>query len=138
MHSKLTDNSNFERKKKTIMICDDERDVLQLFGLLFEPRYDVIMVDSGGECIEKYIKERTMGNKIDLVLIDYKLGDILGDSVIHKIKEHNGTKIILISAYDVDDRLIEKLEDDKYISKYVKLPIAIDHLTDIVSEIIKK
>jgi hypothetical protein len=28
-------HSNFERKKKTIMICDDEQDVLLLFGLVF-------------------------------------------------------------------------------------------------------
>ena len=45
-----------ERKKKTIMICDDERDVLLLFGLVFGSKYHVIMVDSGEECIERYIE----------------------------------------------------------------------------------
>jgi hypothetical protein len=39
------------------------------------------MTGSGKECIEKYIKEKTMGIKIDLILIDYRLGDMLGDSV---------------------------------------------------------
>jgi CheY-like chemotaxis protein len=87
-------HSNFERKKKTIMICDDERDVLEFFGLVFKSRYDVMMVDSGKDCIEKYIKEKNMGNKIDLILLDYRLGDMLGDSVARKIREHNGTKIV--------------------------------------------
>jgi hypothetical protein len=73
----LTNNhSNLERKKKTIMICDDERDVLDLFGL----------------------EETNRDNKIDLILLDYRMGGMQGDSVARKIKEYNGTKIILISA----------------------------------------
>ena len=47
-------HSNNGRKKKTIMICDDERDVLLLFGLVFGSKYHVIMVDSG-EYIYIYI-----------------------------------------------------------------------------------
>jgi CheY-like chemotaxis protein len=50
-------HSNFERQKKTIMICDDEPDVLLSFELMLKPSYDVIMTGSGKECIEKYIKE---------------------------------------------------------------------------------
>ena len=65
-----------ERKKKTIMICDDERDVLLLFGLVFGSKYHVIMVDSGEECIERYIEETNRGNKIDLILLDYKMGKL--------------------------------------------------------------
>ena len=40
-------------------------------------------------------------NKILLILLDYKLGDMLGNSVARKIKENNGIKIILISARDL-------------------------------------
>jgi CheY-like chemotaxis protein len=130
-------HSNFERKKKTIMICDNEPDVLQLFGLVFGSGYDVIMVHSGEECIEKYIEETNRGNKIHLILLDYKLGDMQGDSVARKIKERNGTKIILISAYDVDDGLVKELENGNYISKYIRKPIETDLLTDLVAEIIK-
>jgi CheY-like chemotaxis protein len=133
----LTDNhSNFERKKKTIMICDDERDVLEFFGLVFESRYDVMMVDSGKDCIEKYIKEKNMGNKIDLILLDYRLGDMLGDSVARKIREHNGTKIILISAYELDADLIKELENSNYIRKYVKKPVHMDRLIELVDEMV--
>jgi hypothetical protein len=49
------DYSNLERKKKTRMICDDNLDMLLLFGLVLESRYNLIMVDSGEECIDKYI-----------------------------------------------------------------------------------
>jgi CheY-like chemotaxis protein len=58
-------------------------------------KYRVIMVDTGEECIERYMEETNRGNKIHLILLDYKLGGMLGDSVARKIKEYNGTKIIL-------------------------------------------
>jgi CheY-like chemotaxis protein len=129
-------HSNFERKKKTIMICDDEPDVLEFFGLAFESRYNVMMVDSGEECIEKYIKEKNMGNKIDLILIDYRLGDMLGDSVARKLRERNGTNMILISAYELDASLIKGLENANYIRKYVKKPIHMDQLVELVAEMV--
>jgi len=124
---KLTNNaSNHERKKNTIMICDNEQDVLQLFGLVLESRYNVITVDSGEECIEKYTEETRRGNKIHLILLDYKLGSMWGDSVARKINEYKGTNIILISAYDIDHSLVTELENGNYISKYVKKPVAND------------
>lgn len=129
--------SNFEVKKKTMMICDDEPDMRLLFGLVFGSRYDVIMVDSGEECIEKYTEETNRGNKISLILLDYKLGGMWGDSVARKIKECNQTKIILNSAYDINDVLIRELESDNYISKYIQKPFDTDRLTDLVAEILK-
>jgi CheY-like chemotaxis protein len=135
---KLTNNaSNHERKKKTIMICDNERVVLQLFGLVLESRYNVITVGSGEECIEKYTEETRRGNKIHLILLDYKLGSMWGDSVARKINEYKGTNIILISAYDIDHSLVTELENSNYISKYVRKPVANDFLTDLVADIVR-
>jgi len=56
------------------MICDDNPDMLLLFGLVLGSRYHLIMVDSGEECIDKYIKETTRGNKISPILLDYEFG----------------------------------------------------------------
>ena len=128
--------SNFERKKKIMMICDDEPDMRLLYGLMFESRYDVIMVNSGEECIERYSEETSRGNKISLILLDYNLGGMLGDSVARKINECNETKIILNSAYDVDYVLIKELENGNYISKYIQKPFDTDRLTDLVAEIV--
>lgn len=131
-------NSNFKRKKKTIMICDNEPDVRLLFGLVFRSRYDVITVDSGEECIERYIEETSRGNEIHLILLDYKMDDMMGDSVARKIKEEcTETKIILNSAYNVNDVLIRDLENGNYMSKYIQKPFDTDRLTDLVAEIIK-
>jgi CheY-like chemotaxis protein len=123
--------------KKTILICDDEPDLLQLFEHILKSKYDVITVDSGEACIAMYIKEKNMGNKIDLILLDYRLRDMRGDSVARKIRSYNGTKIILISGYELDDKLIKELEDGNYIRKFVKKPIQMNKLNQLVAEIIR-
>jgi CheY-like chemotaxis protein len=122
--------------EKTVMICDDERDLLELFGLALKSKYNVIQVSSGEDCIEKFIEEKSRGNKIHLILLDYRLGGMLGDSVAQKINEYGGTKIILISAYDLDYALVKDLEEKNYIVKYVEKPIHLNSLIDIVSDTI--
>ena len=120
--------------KKTVMICDDERDLLTLFGQALKSRYNIILVSCGEDCIEKFIEEKNRGNKIHLLLLDYKLGDMCGDSVARKIREYNGVKIILISAYDLDDSLIKELQENNYISKYIEKPIHLTNLIDLVAD----
>jgi len=131
--NRLASYSDTERK--TVMICDDERDLLELFGKALQTRYNVILVSSGEDCIEKFIAEKSRGNKIHLILLDYRLGGMFGDSVARKIKEYNGTKIILISAYDLDGELVKDLED-KYIAKYVEKPIHLTNLRELVADLI--
>jgi CheY-like chemotaxis protein len=120
--------------KKTVMIGDDEQDLLLLFGLALGPKYNVIQVGSGKDCIDKFIKEKNRGNKIHLLLLDYRLGDMFGDSVARTIKQYNGTKIILISAYDLDSELVKELEENKYIIKYIEKPIQIPDLMELVAD----
>ncbi|HEX2557843.1 MAG TPA: response regulator, partial [Nitrososphaera sp.] len=92
--------------KKTVMICDDETDILHMYKMALDREYDVIVVDSGKECIERYIAEKHSGKKINVLLLDYKLGDMLGDIVACKISELNGVKTLLISAYDLDEKIV--------------------------------
>jgi CheY-like chemotaxis protein len=61
---------------------------------------------------------------------------MFGDSVARKIKEYNGTKIILISAYDLDGELVKDLEENKYIAKYIEKPIHLANLIDLVADTI--
>jgi CheY-like chemotaxis protein len=126
--------TNLSEVKKTVMICDDEQDLLQVFGLALESEYNVILANSGRNCIEKFIEEKNRENKIHLILLDYRLGDMFGDSVARTIKQYNGTKIILISAYDLDSSLVKELEENKYIVQYVEKPIQIPDLMKLVAD----
>jgi CheY-like chemotaxis protein len=128
--------SDLEHEKKTVMICDDEQDLLQLFGQALRSKYNVILVSSGKECVERFIEEKERGNKIHLILLDYRLGDMFGDSVAKKIKEYNGTIIVLISAYDMDYILMNELEENRYIAKSIAKPIELVNLLGIVASTI--
>jgi response regulator RpfG family c-di-GMP phosphodiesterase len=128
--------SHLDTGKKTVMICDDELDLLEFFGLALKIKYNVILVSSGEDCIDKYKDEKKQGNKIHLILLDYRLGGMFGDSVAKKIKEYNGTKIILISAYDLDGELVKDLEENKYIAKYIEKPISLYSLIESVADTI--
>ena len=127
---------SFDAEKKTVMVCDDEQDLRLLFGLTLKLKYNVIQVESGKNCIEKYIEEKNRGNKIHLILLDYRLGDMLGDTVARKIKAYNGVKIILISAYELDQALIKELEKSKFIVEFIEKPIEPANLIEIVGRTI--
>ena len=134
----IQNNNKFATEKKTVMICEDEPDVLLSFEIMLKSKYNIMLVDSGEECIAKYIEEINRGNKIDLVLLDYRLCDIMGDSVARKIKEYGKTKIILISAFNIDGVLVKELENGSYISKYILKPIETDSLVNLIDEIVNE
>lgn len=108
---------------KTVMICDDEVDLLYLFKSALEPTYHVLAVESGKGCIEKFIEERQKGKRVDVLLLDYKLGDMLGDIVACKIHELNGVKIFLISAYELEPAVVNHLMERRCIIGVMRKPI---------------
>ena len=120
-----------------MMVCDDDQELLRLFQLALEPIYDVLPVGSGKECLDMYNEERNKGNKIDVLLLDYKLGDMTGDEVACKIRDLDGTNTILISAYDLETDVISQLRTKDCIVNAVSKPISINLLKEIVKGAVK-
>jgi len=121
-------------QKKTVMICDDEEDLLHLYQRALGGQYNVLTVDSGKECIEKYIKEKAKGVKIDVLILDYRLRDILGDIVACKIAELNGVKTLLISGYELDEKMVNELRTRKCIVEVLRKPIGLKVLVAKIAE----
>ena len=109
--------------RKTVMICDDELDLLYLFKSALEQTYNVLAEESGRGCIEKFIQEKQKGRKIDVLLLDYKLGDMLGDTVACKVHELNGVKTFLISAYELERAVVNHLMERRCIIGIMRKPI---------------
>jgi len=122
------------RSKRTVMICDDEKDILLSFAIELQTKYNVLTAESGEQCIKKYLDAKHSGRKIDLILLDYKLGDTTGDYVAHKIKELNDVNIIMITAYEVNHDIIRELEDNELVIDVIQKPIAIDSLMAKVAQ----
>jgi CheY-like chemotaxis protein len=119
------------------MICDDDQDMLRLFELALEPIYEVVKASSGKECLDKYAKEKKKGNKIDVLLLDYRLGDMTGDDVACKIRELNGTNTILMSAYELEKEVIPQLETMDCVVNIVSKPISIHLLKKMIESAIR-
>ena len=114
--------------KKTIMICEDDRDLLRVYTLALRSKYEIISAISGKECLTKYSEIRKKGKKIDALLLDYSLGDTTGDKVATKIRGMDGTKVIMISAFEIEADLIANLKDTGIITAFVKKPVTIGSL----------
>jgi response regulator RpfG family c-di-GMP phosphodiesterase len=118
------------------MVCDDEKDLLRIFQIKLSSKYEVIVVDSGNLCIEEFIKLRRKGIKVDVLLLDYRLGDILGDYVACEVHKLNGVKTVLISGYHIDQNLIKELTEKGCIVEMLQKPINLNMLDEKVSQLI--
>ena len=96
--------------------------------MIAQASYDVLTAKSGEECIKMYLNAKYSGRKIDLILLDYRLGDTTGYHVAHKIKELNDVKIIMITAYEVNHDILREMEDNELVVDIIQKPIAIDSL----------
>ena len=123
--------------RKTILVCDDETDLLLMFRIHLESRYNVLTVDSGKACIDKLIDHKNKNEKVDLLLLDYKLGDISGDVVARKIKDIENTRILLITAFELDDKVIQDLVQNNYVVDVIKKPILLEQLSQKIEENMK-
>ena len=126
------------KKEHTLLICDDEPDLLELYAAMLSDDYKIVKATSGEECVRKYIetKEKMVG--ITVILLDFRIGEVTGDKVARDIKEINGAKIILISAYEMDHDLIQRLKEEKVIVEFVSKPISLDILKRIIAKTILK
>lgn len=122
--------------QKTILVCDDETDLLLMFRIYLESQYNILTVDSGESCIETILDHKNKNEEIDLLLLDYKLGDISGDIVARKAKEIDDLKILMITAFELDNQIVNELIQQGLIVDVVKKPVQLEQLSQKIKETI--
>jgi DNA-binding response OmpR family regulator len=134
MISKQTQHID-KRVRKSILVCDDESDLLLMFQIHLESQYNVLTVVSGRECIDKINEIKKKNEKIDLVLLDYKLGDISGENVARKIREiEKNIKILMITAFELEDHVVKNMIKNRYINDIINKPIQLEELSKKIEE----
>ncbi|PRR81471.1 response regulator transcription factor [Clostridium vincentii] len=102
--------------KGKILVCDDEKEILEILELYLEKEgYEIIKAKDGLDGIEK-IKENT---DIDLAILDIMMPRADGYKVVKEIRKLYTMPIIMLSAknQDADKILGLDLGADDYISK---------------------
>lgn len=120
------------------MICDDEADILHLYSKFIRGKFNVITASSGESCLTQYRREKEQGRSIDVLVLDYRLGDMLGDAVACQIKKLNGTKTIMISAFDLDEKMLQDLRERNCIVQDLKKPVSLENLECVITEVLHR
>jgi CheY-like chemotaxis protein len=124
-----------KRIRRSILVCDDESDLLLMFQIHLESQYNVLTVVSGKECIDKVNELKKKNEMIDLILLDYKLGDISGENVARKIREtEKNIKILMITAFELDDHIVKNMIQNKFINDIINKPIQLEELSKKIEE----
>jgi DNA-binding response OmpR family regulator len=118
--------------RRTVLICDDEEDLLSIYAAALKKQYNVVTASSGKACVEKYMDHTLRGKKIDVILLDYRLGDSTGDDIAYKIRDLDGAKVIMITAYDLEKEKVDALKAANCIVDVIIKPIGIKALAEKV------
>ncbi len=91
-------------KKSSIMIVDDEPDILIVLGeFLSKEGFKVLTAKDGRQAIEKL-----KGNKVDLVLLDMAMPNLNGIETLRELKKLKpDVSVIMITAYRDAEKVVE-------------------------------
>ena len=108
-------------KSKSILLVDDDYDIVNLFKDLLENRnYEVTGFTNPLEALEHY---KTNWNRYGLVISDMRMPEMTGFDLLKNIKKINATiSFFLMSAYDtIDFSELEGIKIDGFIQKPIRI-----------------
>ncbi len=122
-------------KKTSILLVDDENDVLNSFKAgLGEKGYDVITTGTGAGALE-ILKSKTP----DLIIADLRMQPMNGFDLFQQVKknpEHAAIPFFFLTA--VNDFLAEKYGYKLGVDAYITKPVDIDNLDALIRDKLSK
>ncbi|MCJ7605680.1 MAG: response regulator [Dehalococcoidales bacterium] len=113
----------------TILVVDDNQDLLETFAMILKRRgFSVQTALNGALAVDKF-KEQTF----DVTLMDIVMPEMNGVEAFRKIKEMEpGAPVILMTAYS-DEDLIETARTEG-VNHIINKPIRIDQLIELITK----
>lgn len=88
--------SSVKTSTKKVIICDDEEGVREALKTILENYYDLILIESGEQCLECLKNSKDIG----LVLLDLKMPRVGGLEVLGEVhKKYPKIPVVMISGY---------------------------------------
>ena len=116
--------------KKTIIICDDDKSILEVIQIILGEDYNIVTCNS-----EQDLFKAVEVISPDLILLDVWMGESDGRKIIKSIKQVDTLKhipVVLISAL----HNLEKISDESDADSYLKKPFEMDELIELVKRMI--
>ncbi|MCA9811817.1 MAG: response regulator [Nitrosarchaeum sp.] len=117
-------------KNKTILIADDDLDVLESTQyMLLDEGYEVITAHNGAEAVDMYKRHNP-----DIVFLDIRMPVLNGYEAFFDIKKYDSNaKIIFITAFSIDSKKTEKTRDEGLLELLHK-PIEFNQIIKIIQK----
>ncbi len=110
------------KQKPTIMIVDDEDNILQSLESLFSENYKVITARDGKEALEIIEEEMEYPEDISVIIADQRMKEITGIELLIKLKKIIPYTIrIILTAYE-DKEVIKKAINEAQVYQYILKP----------------
>ncbi|OGS44126.1 MAG: hypothetical protein A2539_00955 [Elusimicrobia bacterium RIFOXYD2_FULL_34_15] len=127
---KIKDNE-IQEFKSTILVVDDEKNIIESYKALLEDKYYVLSAMSGADALNILKKET-----VNLVLLDVLMPDMDGLEVLKNIKEISGIEVIMITAVKTVRTAIQAMKMGAY--DYISKPFDMDDLLETVRKALEK
>ena len=113
---------------KRILIIDDDIDMCQLLGHFLQRKgFETDSAHTGNKGIAKFNE-----NKFDVVLCDFRLGDMDGRKVLQKIKSINpGVVVIIITGYSDVKMAVEVMRFGAF--DYITKPLIPEEVINVIN-----
>jgi len=112
-------------EQPTVLLVDDEKDIVDVYALAFSDGYDVEKAYSGQEALEK-------ASDADAILLDRRMPGLSGGDVLDEIRRRGiDVRVAMVTAVDPDFDIVD-MEFDAYLTK----PVADDELRETVDELL--
>ncbi|MBL0272650.1 MAG: sigma-54-dependent Fis family transcriptional regulator [Chitinophagaceae bacterium] len=114
---------------KRILIIDDDIDMCQLLGHYLQRKgFETDTAHTGNKGIAKFNE-----NKFDVVLCDFRLGDMDGRKVLQKIKEINAeVVVIIITGYSDVKMAVEVMRYGAF--DYITKPLIPEEVINVINK----
>lgn len=114
-------------EQAVVLVVDDEPDVADSYAAITRDRYEVRTAYSGEEALAE------LDEDVDVVLLDRRMPDMLGDDVLEKIRERGfDCRVAMVTAIDPDVDIIDMEFDD-----YVVKPVTHDEVLETIERLLR-
>ncbi len=109
----------------TVLIVDDDPQVVEIYAELLEERYSVATAPGGQEALDR------MDESIDVVLLDRRMPELSGDSVLDRIRsEGYDCGVVMVTGIDPDFDVIT-MPFNEYLTK----PVSSEELISAIERV---
>ncbi len=113
----------------TVLVVDDEADVVSMYAAWLEDDYDVLQAQDGRSALQQL-----EDHEVDVVLLDRRMPDMRGEDVLEEMRERGHRSMVaVVTAVEPDFDIIDMGFDD-----YLTKPVSRDEVHDTVESLLQR